>query len=112
MTMGRLIGYLDYFFKDFTECRLDSRYNGTVSLQLYRCCKIMLFMPPRRRVGAEDINIPLSVCPSGYRYMVCSAISSYSFGATALIFCRMFIHIMEVWISAGFDFHQIFDNDR
>ena len=27
--------------------------------------------------------------------MVCSAIS-YSFGATALIFCMMFIHIMEV----------------
>ena len=33
---------------------------------------------------------------SGYRYMVCPAISSYSFGATALIFCMMFIHIMEV----------------
>jgi hypothetical protein len=30
-----------------------------------------------------------SVRPSGYRY---------SFGATALIFCRMFIHIMEVCI--------------
>jgi hypothetical protein len=28
--------------------------------------------------------------------MVCPAISSYSFGATALIFCVMFIHIMEV----------------
>jgi hypothetical protein len=27
--------------------------------------------------------------------MVCPAISSYSFGATALIFFRMFIHIME-----------------
>jgi hypothetical protein len=27
--------------------------------------------------------------------MVFPAISSYSFGATALIFCRMFIHIME-----------------
>jgi hypothetical protein len=33
------------------------------------------------------------VRPSGYRYMVCPAVSSYSFGATALIFCRMFIHI-------------------
>jgi hypothetical protein len=39
-----------------------------------------------------------------YRYMVCSAISSYSFGATALIFCRMFIHIMEVCMSTGFWF--------
>ena len=28
--------------------------------------------------------------------MVCTAIFSYSFGATALIFCMMFIHIMEV----------------
>jgi hypothetical protein len=43
-------------------------------------------------------------CPSGYRYMVCPAISSYSFGATALIFCRMFIHIMEVCMSTGFWF--------
>ena len=51
------------------------------------------------------INLPLSVrpsvCHSGYRCMVCSAISSYSFGATALIFCRMFIHIMEVCMSTG-----------
>jgi hypothetical protein len=28
--------------------------------------------------------------------MVCPTISSYSFGATALIFGMMFIHIMEV----------------
>jgi hypothetical protein len=35
--------------------------------------------------------------------MVCLAISIYSFGATALIFCMMFIHIMEVdlFISYG-----------
>ena len=31
-----------------------------------------------------------------------SATSSYSFGATALIFCRMFIHIMEVCMPTGF----------
>jgi hypothetical protein len=43
-----------------------------------------------------------SVRPSGYRYMVCLAITSYSFGATALIFCRMVIHIMEVCMSTGF----------
>ena len=34
--------------------------------------------------------------------MVCLANSSYSFRATALIFCRMFIHIMEVCIPTGF----------
>ena len=61
-------------------------------------------MPLRQRVGGH-INLPLVrpfVCPSGYRCMVCPAISSYSFGATALIFCRMFIHIMEVCMSTGF----------
>ena len=52
-------------------------------------------MPPWQRVGGH-INLPLSVHSSRYRYMVCPAISSYSFGATALIFCMMFIHIMEV----------------
>ena len=54
------------------------------------------FMPSRRRVRGH-INLPLSLCPrdeesediliypcpsvrpSGYRYMVCPAISSYSF---------------------------------
>ena len=64
------------------------------------------FMPPRRRVGWH-INLPpvrTSVRPSGYRYMLCPAISSYSFGATALIFCMMFIHIMEVCMSTGFWF--------
>jgi hypothetical protein len=38
--------------------------------------------------------------------MVCPAISSYSFGATPLIFCRMFIHIMEVCMSTGFLFDE------
>ena len=82
-------------------------------------------MPSRRRDGGGGISIyPLSVrssvCPdidilkmtvvglshfvrpSGHRYMVCPAISSYRFGATALIICRMFIHIMEVCMSTGF----------
>jgi hypothetical protein len=44
------------------------------------------------------------VRPSGYRYMVCPAISSYSFRATASIFFRMFIHIMVVCMSTGFWF--------
>jgi hypothetical protein len=33
--------------------------------------------------GGGHINLPLSIRPSGYRYIVCPAISSYSFGATA-----------------------------
>ena len=60
-----------------------------------------LVMPPRQRVGVGILIYP---CPSGYRYMVCPAISSYSFGATALIFCKMFIHIMEMCMSTGFWF--------
>jgi hypothetical protein len=55
--------------------------------------------------GGGHINFP-PVCPSIYRYMVCPAISSYSFGATALIFCRMFIHLMEVCMSTGFGFNS------
>jgi hypothetical protein len=60
--------------------------------------------------GGEGILIyPCpSVCPSRYRYMVCPAITSYSLGATALICCTMFIHIMEVCMSTGFCFLQIF----
>jgi hypothetical protein len=49
-----------------------------------------------------------SVRPSGYRYMVCPAISSYSFGATALIFCRMFIHIKKNKWKATFHFKAHF----
>ena len=60
-----------------------------------------VFMPRDKESGGILIYSP-SVRPSGYRYMVCSAISSYSFGATALIFCRMFIYIMEVCMSTGF----------
>ena len=59
-----------------------------------------LYAPTTKSWG--HINLPLSVRPSRYRYMVCPAISSYSFRATALIFCRMFIHIMEVCMSTGF----------
>jgi hypothetical protein len=57
------------------------------------------FLCPRDEESEGILIYPCpSVCPSGYRYMVCPAISSYSFGATALIFCRIFIHIMEVCI--------------
>jgi hypothetical protein len=74
-------------------------------LALYICWGLFFvcyFMPLRRRVGGH-INLP-SVRPFGYRYMVCPSISSYRFGATALIFCRIFIHIMEVCMPTGFWF--------
>jgi hypothetical protein len=50
----------------------------------------------------QVVGLSHFVRPSRYRYMVCLAISSYSFGATALIFCMMFMHIMEVCMSTGF----------
>jgi hypothetical protein len=69
---------------------------------------IFLLCPRDEKLGGILIYpcpfVLSSVRPSGYRYMVCSAISSYSFGATVLIFCRMFIHIMEVCMSTGFWF--------
>jgi hypothetical protein len=51
--------------------------------------------------GRLHINLP-PVRPFGYRYMICLANFSYGFRASALIFCRMFIHIMEVCMSTGF----------
>jgi hypothetical protein len=62
------------------------------------------FYAPATKSGGILIYPCPSVRPSGYRYMVCPAISFYSFGATALIFCRMFIHIMEVCMSTRFWF--------
>jgi hypothetical protein len=44
----------------------------------------------------QVVGLSHFVRPSGYRYMVCPAISSYSFGATALIFCRMLQNIKAV----------------
>ena len=89
----------------------------TIKSRIYYCT---LIIPPASKVWRGCIGITLSVRPSvgppvhpsvlpsvrpsGYRYMVCSAISSYSFGATALIFCRMFIHIMQVCMSTRFGF--------
>jgi hypothetical protein len=55
-------------------------------IQMAKILKDLLFLCPRDEELGRHINLPLSVCPSGYRYMVCPAISSYSFGATALIF--------------------------
>jgi hypothetical protein len=67
-------------------------------VQLCYCLDFLFYVPATKSRG--HINLPLSVRssvrPSGYRYTVYPAISPYSFGATALIFCRMFIHIMEV----------------
>ena len=66
--------------------------------------------------GGGHINLPLSIRPSGYRYIVCPAISSYSFGATALIFCRMLIqnctHNGGVHVHRILIFFKYSQNDR
>ena len=54
------------------------------------------YAPETRSRG--HINLPLSVRPF-VRPSGLSGYLLYSFGATALIFCMMFIHIMEVSMS-------------
>ena len=58
-----------------------------------------IFMALRRRVWGR-INLspvrPFIRPDIDTCFVRLHCISSYSFGATALIFCRMFIHIMEV----------------
>ena len=75
------------------------------ALFLFVCLFVCFYAPTTKSRGGGILIYPCpSVRPSGYRYMVCPAISSYSFEATALIFCRIFIHIMEVCMSRGFWF--------
>ena len=62
-----------------------------------------VFLCPRDEESGGGGGILIYPCPSGYSNMVCPAIS-YSFRATALIFCMIFIHIMEVCMSTGFRF--------
>ena len=70
-------------------CRMFT-HNGGVHVH-----RILIFIK-YSQTKWQVVGLSHFVRPSGYRYMVCPAISSYSFGATALIFCVMFIHIMEV----------------
>ena len=76
-------------------CRMFIYINGGV--HVHRILKLHQIFSKWQVVGLSHF-----VRPSGNRYMIFSGISSYSFGATALIFCKMFIHIMEVCMSTGF----------
>ena len=94
-------GLFGYLLLQFWSYGFDILYdvynthNGGVHVH-----RILIFI----KYSQNDRQLDLShfVRLSGYRYMVCPAISSYSFGSTALIFCMMFIHIMEVCMSTGF----------
>ena len=87
-----------------SRCRLPFACAWVHSRFLVRSV-LLIFLCPRDKESGDILIYPCpSVRPFGYRYMVCLAISSYSFGATALIFCMIFIHIMEVCMSTGFWF--------
>ena len=96
------------FLKIYTSLITEITTWTTVDIYRKPVCKCTLlyfYAPATKNRGGGTLIYPCpSVHPSGYRYMVCQANSSYSFGATALIFCRMFIRIMEVCMSTGFWF--------
>ena len=89
-----LFKFKEYLFE------LESRLFDQTE-RLPPCCLTFLCLRYEESGGGILIYPCPSIRPSGYRYMVCPAISSYSFRATALIFCRMFIHMMEVCMSTG-----------
>jgi hypothetical protein len=80
--------------------RFDLLFIHNLLIIFYR--NYFIYYDPATKSSEGILIYPLSVRPSRYRYMVCPAISSYSFGATALICFRMFLHIMEVCMSTGF----------
>ena len=78
-------------------------------IQLKYCLSSMIctFLCPRdEESGGGHINFPLSVCPSGYRYMVCSAISSYSFFHTSCIKGTWFVRLLLQFQSYSFNILQ------
>jgi hypothetical protein len=93
--------YLCIRSKDFGPISTISDYIQWAALAV---CFFVFLCPHDEKSGGILIYPCPSVRPSGYRYMVCLATCCYSFGVTALILCRMFIHIMEVCMSTGFWF--------
>ena len=96
--------YLPINFLSITTDAVVHNFTQLISQLLQLICRLItrdIFMPPRLLIGGH-IVLPLSVHSSHLVCIVCPANSSYSFRATALIFCRMFIHIMEVCMSTGF----------
>jgi hypothetical protein len=92
------ISYVIHYYLPTTYNTFHELYLDNISNVFYDC-----FWGPLDEESGDILIYPYPfVPPFGYRYMVCPNISSYSFGATALIFCRMFIHIMEVGMSTGF----------
>ena len=73
---------------------------------LFSSFMITRFLCPRDYWSGGGGGILFYPCPSVRSShlvcIVCPATSSYSFRATALIFCRMFIHIMEMCMFTGF----------
>jgi hypothetical protein len=80
--------------------------NLGINIQLKRSCKDL--SPLKMFFGTIPTFLKGIIHNCGYWlitvFKICmgNTYSSYSFGATALIFCTMFIHIMEVCMSTGF----------
>ena len=70
-------------------------YSFNILQDVYACPQDCDFFKYSQNDRWLDLVI-LFVRPYIYIYMVYPAISSYSYGATALIFCMVFMHIMEV----------------
>ena len=73
-----------------------------------------LFMPRDEESGGILIYPCTFVRLSGYtcRYMICLANSSYSFRATALIFCMIYTHNGGVHVHRILIFVKYSQNDR
>jgi hypothetical protein len=85
--------------------KIFTEYEYIDSIKYIQTQEIYIFGNHARVLNLKIYQFQISfVRPSGYRYMVCLANSSYSFRATVLILCGMFIHIMEVCMSTGFWF--------
>jgi hypothetical protein len=69
-------------------------------LKMKCVCKTQM-MPPPDHQNPVDMHTSIMCINMHKENMVCPA-NSYNFRATALIFCRMFIHIMEVCMSTRF----------
>jgi hypothetical protein len=76
-------------------------------LKIKCVCKTQMMPPPDHKKEMKPNYLSLSNIwwkskSCGHAHL--HDVSSYNFRATALIFCRMFIHIMEVCMSTGFWF--------
>jgi hypothetical protein len=67
-------------------------------LKMKCVCKTQMILPPDHQ---NPVDMHTSIMCINILQNI-KAVAPIRFRATALIFCRMFIHIMEVYMSTGF----------